>query len=66
LKGLQVISVTGEAIGRITDIIEGGGGELAEIQLVQEKKLVPLNKEFFKEISPEKGRAVLQNLWILE
>jgi len=75
LKGLTVISsgVNGEKgaseviIGSITDIIEGGNGELAEIKLSNgEKRLVPFRKEFFSEICPQKGKVVLQNLWILE
>jgi len=67
LKGLTVIAESSETIGHITDIIEGGGGELAEIELTNgEKRLVPFRREFFSEISPEKGRLVLQNLWILE
>ncbi|MCL2442974.1 MAG: ribosome maturation factor RimM [Treponema sp.] len=67
LKGLPVITETDEAIGIITDVIEGGGGDLIEIKLTNgEKKLVPLRKEFFAEISPDKSRVVLQNLWILE
>jgi len=73
LKGLPVITENGETIGHITDIIEGGGGELAEIELSGGgKRLVPFRKEFFSEICPAKGtcpatgRIVLQNLWILE
>jgi 16S rRNA processing protein RimM len=72
LKGLTVVSLAnggeiGETVGIITDIIEGGGGELAEIQLSNgEKRLVPFRSEFFPEISPEKGRVILQNLWILD
>jgi 16S rRNA processing protein RimM len=67
LKGLPVIIENGETIGEITDIIEGGGGDLAEIKLSSgEIKLVPFRKEFFSEINPQKGRVVLQNLWILE
>jgi 16S rRNA processing protein RimM len=67
LKGLPVTAESGETVGEITDIIEGGGGDLAEIKLsVGEKRLVPFRKEFFSEISPQKGRVVLQNLWILE
>jgi len=75
LKGLPVIfSGTDEektasdvVIGYIIDIIEGGGGELAEIKLLNgEKRLVPFRKEFFSEISPQKGRVVLKELWILE
>jgi len=67
LKGLAVTAENDEIIGHITDIIEGGGGELAEIKLADGgKRLVPFRKEFFSEICPEKGRIVLQNLWILE
>ncbi len=67
LKGLSVTDENGEAIGAIVDIIEGGGGELAEIKLSNgEKRLVPFRKEFFSEISPQNGRVLLKNLWILE
>ena len=67
LKGLPINTENGEIIGHITDIIEGGGGELAEIKLSNgEKRLVPFRNEFFSEICPEKGRIILQNLWILE
>jgi 16S rRNA processing protein RimM len=67
LKGLAVVGADGGDIGQVLDIIEGGGGELVEIGLsVGEKRLVPFRKEFFSEISPEHGRVVLQNLWILE
>ena len=66
LKGLPVFG-DNEEIGHITDIIEGGGGELAEIKLTNgEKRLIPFRKEFFIEINPAKGRVLLQNLWILE
>jgi len=73
LKGLPVVAKDGESknetIGHITDIVEGGGGDLAEIKLISKEgglKLVPFRKEFFPEIDPKKGKLVLQNLWILE
>jgi len=67
LKGLPVTAENDETIGHITDIIEGGGGELVEIKLINgEKRLIPFRKEFFSEICPEKSRVILQNLWILE
>ena len=67
LKGLPVFTESDNNIGQITDIIEGGGGELAEIRLSNgENRLIPFRKEFFSEIDPSKGRVVLQNLWILE
>jgi len=67
LKGLTITAESGETIGVIIDIIEGGGGELAEIKLSGGgKRLVPFRKEFFSEISPQESRAVLKNLWILE
>ena len=71
LKGLPVSTENGEIVGHITDIIEGGGGNLVEIKLTGgQMKLVPFRREFFIEIlpecGPETGRVVLQNLWILE
>jgi 16S rRNA processing protein RimM len=68
LKGLPITAAeNGENIGQITDIIEGGGGELAEVKLSNGKvRLVPFRKEFFPEICPEKDRVLLKNLWILE
>jgi 16S rRNA processing protein RimM len=68
LKGLPVnIEENEQQIGHITDIIEGGGGDLAEIKLLSgELKLVPFRKEFFSEINPKKGSLKLKNSWILE
>jgi 16S rRNA processing protein RimM len=67
LKGLQVTGSGGEILGEITDIIEGGGGELAEIRLVGgELRLAPFRKEFFGEISLEIRRAALLEGWILQ
>ena len=58
LKGLAVVGGTddGEILGHIAGIIEGGGGDLAEITLKNGKaRLVPFRKEFFPEIDLEKG-----------
>jgi 16S rRNA processing protein RimM len=54
-------------IGKITDIIEGGGGFLAEVELASgEKRLIPFREEFFGQMRPETGRLVLKNTWILD
>jgi 16S rRNA processing protein RimM len=67
LRGMEVVSETGEILGHIGGIIEGGGGNLAELRLSGgETRLVPFRKEFFPSISLEKGRALLAALWILE
>jgi 16S rRNA processing protein RimM len=68
LKGLELAAAgDGEVLGRVTDILEGGGGELAEIRLNSgETRLVPFRKEFFGDISLETGKAVLLERWILE
>jgi len=68
LKGLAALAAdSGEVLGHITDIIEGGGGNLAEIRLNNGKThLVPLRKEFFADIDLAQRRVILQNLWILE
>jgi len=68
LKGLAVLAAdSGEVLGHITDVIEGGGGDLAEVRLNDGKtRLVPFRKEFFTGINLAKGRVMLQNLWIME
>ncbi|MCL2209877.1 MAG: ribosome maturation factor RimM [Treponema sp.] len=68
LKGLAVLSDKDEIIGHVTDIIEGGSGELVEIKPLSggEKYFIPFRKEFFSEISLEKGRLTLCNTWILK
>jgi 16S rRNA processing protein RimM len=68
LKGLEVLaSDGGQILGRLTNIIEGGGAELAEIRLSSgELKLVPFRKEFIISIDLEKRQLTLQNLWVLE
>jgi 16S rRNA processing protein RimM len=67
LKGLEVADKTGEILGTITDIIEGGNGELAELKLkTGETRLVPFRSEFFGEISLENKQAILLEKWVLE
>ena len=67
LKSLPVLSDKAGIIGHVTDIIEGGGGELVEIQLASgEKRLVPFRKEFFTDINLDESKIILSNLWILE
>ncbi|GHV12708.1 ribosome maturation factor RimM [Spirochaetia bacterium] len=79
LRGLEVIldpSVATEGapddekpeiLGHITGIIEGGGGNLAEIKLCTGKTtLVPFRNEFFGEVDLKNRRIILLNQWILE
>ena len=67
LKGLQVVSAAGESLGRVADVVEGGGGELLEIALTGGKKrLSPFRKEFFGDINLEEGKITLLESWILE
>jgi 16S rRNA processing protein RimM len=67
LQGIAVVSPDGEVLGQVTDVLEGGGGNLVEMRLPWgELRLVPFRKEFFGDVSPEQGRAVLLCRWILE
>ena len=66
LKGLDVYAC-GEKLGSINSVIEGGGGEIAEIRMTDGTlKLVPFREEFFLSIDMENRQAALANLWILE
>jgi len=67
LKGLSVVSTSGEVLGRIVSVIDAGGGDLAEIRLNDEgSRLVPFREEFFGDVDLKEGRAVLRNAWVLE
>jgi 16S rRNA processing protein RimM len=66
LRGMAV-SAAGQTLGAISDVIEGGGGFLAEILLESgEKRLVPFRDEFFGTVDTAAGNAELRNTWILE
>ena len=68
LKGLPVFTGNEELIGHITDIIDGGGGELAEIELTGsgEKRLIPFRKEFFYEINLKKSSLTLLGMDLIK
>jgi len=67
LKGLEVVNAQGQLLGHIADILEGGGGQLAELLLLSgEKRLAPFRKEFFGEASLQNGTIILLEPWVLE
>jgi len=67
LKGLAVVSGSGEILGQIASIIDAGGGDLAEIRLQDGKtRLVPFREEFFGDVDLENGQVALKNAWVLE
>jgi 16S rRNA processing protein RimM len=56
----------GPVLGYIADVVEGGGGFLAEVRLADGKlKFVPFRNEFFGDINLELGTAILLEPWIL-
>jgi 16S rRNA processing protein RimM len=67
LRGLPVRNDRGEILGEILNVLEGGNGQLIELRLPGgELRLVPFIREFFGEVDPEQGRAVLLHEWVLE
>ena len=67
LKGLEVVTTEGQLLGHISDVLEGGGGQLAELLLPSgEKKLAPFRNEFFGELRLGEGKIVLLEPWVLE
>jgi 16S rRNA processing protein RimM len=66
LKGVCVY-YGAEFLGHIRDVMEGGGGDLVELELPGgETRLIPFRKEFFDKIDLQTGRADLAVRWIIE
>ena len=58
-----------KTVGTITDVLEGGGGNLLEVSLAENcdrKVLVPFNKEFIGKVNMKNKTVQLMHLWILE
>ena len=67
LKGLEVVDREGKTLGHILAVMEGGGGNLAEVKLLSGfERLVPFRKEFFGDVNLKEGKIVLLENWILE
>ena len=62
-------SVAPRTVGTITDVMEGGGGNLLEVSLAEScdrKVLVPFNNEFIGKVDVKNKTVQLMHLWILE
>ena len=62
-------SVAPKVVGTITDVLEGGGGNLLEVSLAEScdrKVLVPFNKQFIGKVDIKNKTVQLMHLWILE
>ena len=67
LNSLKVVGMDGKIFGEIISIVEGGGGNLAEVKQISGIKcFVPFRKEFFGDVNLEEGKIVLLEPWILE
>ena len=66
LRGLAV-EFDGKRVGEISDVVEGGGGQLIELRLdAGGVRLVPFRNEFFGKIDVVGRTAVLLAGWMLE
>lgn len=78
LRGLSVIldpsaiaegdgALGAEVLGELTDVLEGGGGQLAEVRIRDGgKRLVPFRNEFFGAIDLIQRTAIIRERWMLE
>jgi len=66
LRGIEV-TLDGARIGQISDVVEGGGGQLIDIALdAGGSRLVPFRNEFFGDVDMEGRKIVLLAGWMLE
>lgn len=69
-----VLVYEGTTVGTITDVLEGGAGDLLEVTLAESaepgkarpKRLVPMRKEFIGKIDLKARTVELMHRWILE
>ena len=67
LKDVEVVNGDCEVLGKIINVMDGGGGQLAEIKLLSGAvRLAPFRKEFFGEIDLKAGKAMLLEPWVIE
>jgi 16S rRNA processing protein RimM len=67
LRGIEVRLTDGTLVGAINDVVEGGGGQLAELRLLTgECKFLPFRKEFLAGIDLASRSATLLAPWVLE
>lgn len=66
LRGIAVL-LNGARVGEVSDVVEGGGGQLVELKLDSGgTRLVPFRNEFFDDVDLEDRKIVLLEGWILE
>ncbi|GHU36886.1 ribosome maturation factor RimM [Spirochaetia bacterium] len=60
LRNIKVITCDGRVLGHIVDIVDGGGGSLAEIQLPDAAtRFVPFRDEFMGDVDTGAGTVIL-------
>jgi len=71
-KGKDVsatLDAPAKIVGTITNVLEGGGGNLLEVSLAEScgrKVFVPFNKKFIGKVDIKNSVVQLMHLWILE
>ncbi|MFA5367071.1 MAG: ribosome maturation factor RimM [Dehalococcoidia bacterium] len=62
LLGLNVLSIEGESLGQISDIIQTGSNDVYEVSSDKGKFLIPSTDEVIKSIDIEKGCMIIDLL----
>lgn len=60
LAGLEVRSVEGRLIGRVSQVYEGGAGHILGVDDGERERLIPFTREVVREVDVEGGRIVIE------
>ena len=62
LVGLEVRTASGEVIGRVVEVYEGGQGYTLGVEGGERELLIPFSSHFVKEVDPAAGRIVIESV----
>jgi len=56
LKGCRVVTIDGQDVGTVTDVLESGGNEILKVERDNKETLIPFAETYMKKIDPDQQR----------
>ena len=59
LKGCEVLTVDGELLGIVTDVLDSGGTEILKVDQGRKETLIPFAASYMKSIDPDQRKIIV-------